>query len=307
MYLSGFADEAADDIENQIKVTKELGWNYIEARQINHKNISTLSEEDFDFICQKLKKEEIKINCFASTIANWQKTIDSPLQEDLKEVRKAITRMKKLKTKMVRIMSYAPLKDQLGNICPEQREEEIFRRLRIICKMFSEEGILPVHENCMTYGGLNWQNTMKLIHNVPGLSLVYDTGNPLILALSEIQDFKNKDINKNITWEFYSHVKEHISYIHIKDCRYNSEKKQIEYTFPGEGQAALKQIIKDLFDQGYDGGFSIEPHMTVVFHDPKVTSGARERLENYFNYGRYFMKLLGEIEHEETKKNKEMS
>jgi len=42
--------------------------------------------------------------------------------------------------------------------------------------------------------------------------------------------------------------------------------------------------------------------MAVVFHDPKVTSGARERLENYFNYGRYFMKLLGEIEHDESKK-----
>jgi len=302
VYLSGFADEAAEDIESQIKATKELGWNYIEARQINRKIISDLSEGDFEFICQELRKEEIKINCFASTIANWQKTIHSPLQEDLKEIKRAIPRMKKLQTKMVRIMSYAPLKDEEGNTLPEQREEEIFRRLRIICKMFNEEGILPVHENCMTYGGLNWQNTMKLIHNVPGLSLVYDTGNPLVVALSEIKDFKNKDIDKNITWEFYSHVKEYISYVHIKDLCYDSEKKQIEYTFPGEGQAAVKQIIKDLLDKGYDGGFSIEPHMAVVFHDPKVISGARERFENYINYGRYFMKLLGEIKHEESKK-----
>jgi hypothetical protein len=26
MYLTGFADEAADGIENQIEVTKKLGW-----------------------------------------------------------------------------------------------------------------------------------------------------------------------------------------------------------------------------------------------------------------------------------------
>ena len=44
MYLSGFADEAAEDIESQIKATKGLGWNYIEARQMNRKNISNLSE-----------------------------------------------------------------------------------------------------------------------------------------------------------------------------------------------------------------------------------------------------------------------
>ena len=51
MYLSGFTDEAADDLENQIKVTKELGWHYIEARQINRKNISALSEGEFEFVC----------------------------------------------------------------------------------------------------------------------------------------------------------------------------------------------------------------------------------------------------------------
>ena len=28
MYLTGFADEAASDIEGQIKATKELGWKY---------------------------------------------------------------------------------------------------------------------------------------------------------------------------------------------------------------------------------------------------------------------------------------
>jgi len=41
--------------------------------------------------------------------------------------------------------------------------------------------------------------------------------------------------------------------------------------------------------------------MAVVFHDPQVTSGARERFENYINYGRYFMKLLEEIRQKESK------
>ena len=38
MYLTGIADEASQDIE-QIRTTKELGWNAIESRFINGKNI----------------------------------------------------------------------------------------------------------------------------------------------------------------------------------------------------------------------------------------------------------------------------
>ena len=34
MYFTGFADEAASDIDGQIRATKELGWQFIESRSI---------------------------------------------------------------------------------------------------------------------------------------------------------------------------------------------------------------------------------------------------------------------------------
>jgi len=42
MYLTGFADEAATDIDGQIRVTQNLGWKYIEARNVDGKNIYDL-------------------------------------------------------------------------------------------------------------------------------------------------------------------------------------------------------------------------------------------------------------------------
>ena len=45
MYLTGIADEASQDIEEQINVTKELGWNAIESRFVNGKNLHDLDEE----------------------------------------------------------------------------------------------------------------------------------------------------------------------------------------------------------------------------------------------------------------------
>ena len=39
MFLTGFADEASPDLAIQIKATRELGWKYIETRNINGKEI----------------------------------------------------------------------------------------------------------------------------------------------------------------------------------------------------------------------------------------------------------------------------
>ena len=293
MYLTGFADEAADDLNGQIQVTKLLGWRNIEARKINGKLIADLSDSEFNRIKQELEKAEIGINCLASTIANWQRTVKNPLEEDLMEARRILPRMKKLKTTMVRMMSYAPLKDEKGRILEDQREEEIFQRLNRICQMFIAEGMIPVHENCMTYGGMSWQNTLNLLNHVPGLKLVFDTGNPVAL-MAECEISSLTDPNR-ISWDFYQHVKEHIVYVHIKDVLFDSRNHRLTYTFPGDGQANVQEIVEDLLRQGYDGGFSIEPHMEVVFHDPSQQSTSQARLDNYVNYGHRFMRLLDSI------------
>ena len=40
MYYTGFADEAAPDIDGQIRATKALGWGHIESRNIDGENIT---------------------------------------------------------------------------------------------------------------------------------------------------------------------------------------------------------------------------------------------------------------------------
>ena len=50
MKLTGFADEAAQDLPTQIKATQELGWNYISARGVSGKNIHDLSDKELSLI-----------------------------------------------------------------------------------------------------------------------------------------------------------------------------------------------------------------------------------------------------------------
>ena len=293
MFLTGFADEAADDLEGQIQATRELGWSHIEARNIGGKNIHDLPQREFEAVCDKLAASGIRVSCFGSTIANWGKGIGEPFDTDLQQARRAIPRMRRLGTKLVRIMSYALLRDDRGRVLEDQQEAERFRRLRELSRMFTEAGIVPVHENCMNYGGMGWSYSLKLLENVPGLKLVFDTGNPV-----DNDDFTKPEPHpKQSAWEFYAQTREHIVYVHVKDGIYNPRKKDLDYTFPGQGHGEVKRIVKDLLDRGYRGGFSMEPHMAVVFHDASVQSQARVRYENYVEYGRRFTALLAEIGH----------
>lgn len=291
MYLTGFADEADQSIDLQIKATKELGWNAIESRNISGTNIHDISDAEFDIVYGKLEAAGVRINCFGSAIGNWAKNILDPFEITLAEVERAIPRMQRLGTKLVRIMSYARSEGE------EQHKEERFRRLREIVARFEAAGIMPVHENCMNYGGMSAEHTLELVENVPGLRLVFDTGNGPFN-----KDFSAADGRWQNSWDFYSKVKQHVAYIHIKDTLSPEGEEKETYTMPGEGQGDVRGILEDLKSCGYDGGISIEPHLAAVFHDPSAVNSASDKsYELYLEYGRRLMALLGEIGYEYKK------
>lgn len=292
MYFTGFADEAAKGVDGQIKATLELGWRDIESRNIDGKNIHDLDDAAFDAACARLAAAGVRVNCFGSTIANWGKQIDQPFEITLAEVERAIPRMQRLGTKLIRVMSFAVRKNPDGSDAADQMDAERFRRLRELVARFTAAGITPVHENCMNYGGMSWKHTLRLLENVPGLKLCFDTGNPVFT------DDRNqaKPYPKQSPWEFYSMVRDHIAYVHIKDgvWDYLQGGKPI-FTFAGEGQGDVYAILKDLLARGYDGGLSIEPHLAVVFHDATVQSEEAVKHWNYVEYGRRVMAMVERI------------
>ncbi len=286
MYLTGFADEAADDIAGQIAVTRELGWRWIEARKIDGTNLHDLSDEAFDRVYGALQEAGVGVNCLGSTIANWGRHIDEPMVADLEQTQRAIERAKRLGTRMVRIMSYALLPDRSPE---DQCVEERVKRLRRLTAMFLDEGIQPLHENCGNYGGMGWSYTLLLLDEVPGLKLVFDTGNPIFTPdRTKPEPFPNQS-----AWEFYEHVRDAVRYIHIKDARRTGGRR--EYCWPGDGDGDVRRICADLVASGYDGGISIEPHMKAVFHDPGVTAPPAARRATYIEYGRRMEALLREL------------
>ncbi|MBE6377250.1 MAG: sugar phosphate isomerase/epimerase [Lentisphaerae bacterium] len=298
MFLTGFADEAGRDFAVQIKATKELGWKFIEARNINGKNLATLTDEEFDKVCEQLDESGISINCFGSGVANWAKDArkEEDFQASLDELNAAIPRMQKLGIKLIRGMSFvSPPKD---GACPDSPEIEaqIFKKVRRLVEICADNGIVYGHENCMNYGGLSYKHTLRLLENVnhENLKLIYDTGNPCF----NYRWIGEPPYALQSSWEFYSKVKEHIVYVHIKDgiavpgddCMVRPPCK---FTYAGFGNGDVRAIVSDLLASGYDGGFSMEPHLAVVFHEADgVMSEADVMYRNYVTYGQKFEELL---------------
>ena len=289
MILTGITDEAGALIDTQIKAVKELGWNTIEARSVEVEgfpkaNLHDIADEAFDLVEEKLKNGGVGVYCFGSTIANWGKKIDDPF--DLSEVERAIPRMQRLGSQYVRIMSYAVREGE------DQLEEERFHRLREITKRFLDAGITPVHENCMNYGGMSWQHALKLLENVPGLKWVFDTANPVF----NDDRSKPEPMPKQDPWEFWTHLKEHTVQIHVKDAIWDNSKNDADYTLPGKGDGAVRRILSDALESGYDAGISIEPHLAVVFHDDSVKASDEEIYQSFIGYGKALMELLDDIQ-----------
>jgi trehalose-6-phosphate synthase len=58
----------------------------------------------------------------------------------------------------------------------------------------------------------------------------------------------------------------------------------------------VREIVADLLKNGYDEGFSIEPHMSIVFHEDTAHQVKEDAMyKNYVEYGRRFMDLVNSV------------
>jgi sugar phosphate isomerase/epimerase len=248
-------------------------------------NLHDIPDVAFERVVEALGKQGVHIHCFGSGICNWSTSVEKPFEPTLGEAKRAAARMPRLGSKFIRIMSYPLLPG------PDQMEKVRFHRLREIQKVLGDAGVTVVHENCSNYGGMGWSYSLKLLENVPGLKLVFDMGN----CVKDLDYTKPEPHPRQSAWEFYSHIREHIAHLHIKDGIINEKGEHI-HLYPGEGAGDVKRIMKDFLGSGYKGAISIEPHMGVApeFRDAAIPE-AEGKFRTYVEYGKRLMKLLAEV------------
>jgi sugar phosphate isomerase/epimerase len=297
MKLTGITDEAGADIHAQIQAIRDLGWAAAELRNVAvadfpSGSIHEITPDAFDQVADALDAAGIGVSAIGSTIANWASPVEAPFDITLGQLHRVIPRAHRLGVRHIRIMSFAICKNPDGSDAAEQHRGERLRRLREIVARLGDAGLVAVHENCMNYGGLGISYTEDLLAEVPGLRLVFDSGNPVFNADRD----RPAPHPRQDPWAFYLAVRDHVDHVHIKDCTWNEARQDADYTWPGEGHGRVPEIIADLKQRGYQGWISIEPHMAVVFHDPNAAASSpaahAAQFDNFVAYGRRMAEIV---------------
>lgn len=278
MFFSGIADEAGLPVEKQIEAHKALGWTHIEMRNIPEGNFAEVPDEAFEAACAKLGAAGIKVSSFGSGIGNWARPIAGDFKKDLEDLQRAVPRMQQCGCPVIRIMSWT---NPDGEVPEEDWGNEALRRLKELTKIAEDGGVILGHENCSGFFGKSPENMQRLKEEIPSdaLGIIYDTGNPVG--------------HGGDTWGWYEACKPATVYVHIKDGK-RTGNGDAEYTYPGEGEGMVREVMADLIKSGYDGGFSIEPHMAAQVHLGTTAEG-EAAFEIYVEYGRRLMKIVEEI------------
>lgn len=287
MFFSGISDESGASIDQQIHAHKELGWTHLELRLIDGVNLTAIPDEKFGEVYDKVTAAGMTVSCFASGIGNWACNITADHNIDIEDLKRAIPRMNKFGTPFIRVMSYPNVKDH--PLTERAWRTEAIRRMKVLVEIAEDGGVTLVHENCSGWGGLSADNSNILLGEVdsPALKVVFDTGNPVTYRQN--------------AWDYYKAVLKDIVYVHIKDAKIVDNKNV--YTFCGEGEAYVREIVADLLKRGYDSGFSIEPHVAAVIHSGQQAVDPVWLHDSYIEYGRRLMKIVEETKPADVRKS----
>jgi sugar phosphate isomerase/epimerase len=274
--FAGFADEAGKTLEEQIAVTKALGWSAIEVRLMNGKHFCDFTDQEFDDAWGKMQDAGVGIACFGSQVANWSRPISGSFQVDVDELRRSIPRMHKAGTKLIRCMSYPNSKEPLPRA---QWKKEVFRRMRELARIAKDGGVLLAHENCSGYGGEGVQECLEMLEavNNDAFAIIFDTGN-------------QPHAGGNL-WEYYQKVKSRVIHVHVKATKMVDGKRQVCHA-DEDGDDVPRKTFQDLKNRGYDGWISIEPHLAAQVHAGQDVKDARTAADLYVEYGRRMMKII---------------
>ena len=238
--ISGFADEIDVFVEKQFEVLNKLNMKYFEVRGVDGKNISTLSEKEVLALKEKMDCCGIKVSSIGSPIGKVK------LSEDFEEhfvlYKRVVEIAKSLETKFIRMFSFY---HDGGDLWTDKEREEVITRLRRMIEYAREQDVILLHENEKGIYGDTAERCADLMKELycENFKAVFDPANFVQC--------------KQDTKDAYQLLKDYIAYMHIKDARYEDSK----VVPAGRGDGNVPYVLKALFETGYDGFVSLEPHL----------------------------------------------
>ena len=255
--ISGFADEIDPSLDKQIEVIKNLGISHIEMRGVDGKGLVEYPLDEVKKIKEKLDANGIRLSAIGSPIGKIQ--ITDAFEEHFELFKHTVEIAKIMETPYIRMFSFFMPEGEE----PEKYKEEVFRRLGMFVEYAKQHGVVLLHENEKEIYGDVAARCKEILDE-------FACDN-----FRAVFDFANFVQCKQDTKEAYEMLKPYISYIHIKDAMWEGGK----VVPAGYGDGNVKEILKDMVSNGYEGVLSLEPHLADFSGFSALEQGETEKKE----------------------------
>ena len=238
--LSAFADEISPDLDEQIRVCKELGITHIELRGVNNINVLDFDRSLFQEIKTKLAYAGLAVICIASPIGKVK--ISDSWPDHLERFKIALDAADYFSAPYIRIFSYyAP--DKQGDI--RLHRDEVMRRMAAKVELVRNHSVTLLHENEVGIYGAPGRECVDLMKTIdsPKLRSAFDFANFVQVGDHPLDNWLG--------------LKPYTVHIHVKDAIRGADK----IVPAGQGDGQIEPILVDAWNSGYRGFLSLEPHL----------------------------------------------
>lgn len=238
--ISGFSDEIEKSVDVQFEVLNKLNIKYFEVRGVDGKNISTLTDEEVLILKSKMEQYGIQVSSIGSPIGKIK--IEEDFAPHFEVFKHVVDIAKTLGTKYIRMFSFY---HESGDEWTAEEREEVLARLRQMISYAKEQNVILLHENEKGIYGDTADRCIDVMKELgcEHFRAVFDPANFVQCG----QDTKYA----------FDNLKEYVEYMHIKDARF--EDGRVVPSGMGDGNVAY--VLKALFENGYHGFLSLEPHL----------------------------------------------
>jgi sugar phosphate isomerase/epimerase len=241
--LSGFADEISPDLDEQCRVLGELGMRYLEFRAAWQTNVLDLDDAQLDRVRKTLDQQGLRVSSIGSPIGKVG--VHDDFDEHLRRFDRALHVANALAAPYIRIFSFfLPAGDD-----PAAHRDEVLRRMAALVRRAEGHDVVLLHENEKDIYGDIPARCLDLVETIasPRLRLAWDAANFVQCGVRPHTDG-------------YAMLRPHLEYVQIKDAIRSTG----EVVPAGEGNGEVRQTLQALREDGFDGFFSLEPHLAAA-------------------------------------------
>jgi sugar phosphate isomerase/epimerase len=241
--LTGFADEISSELDEQVATLAEESIRYMELRSVWNRNVLDLTDGEVEKVEAAMSERGIGVSSIGSPIGKV------PIAEDfdghLERFRRALQVAKVLEAPYVRVFSFFMPEGE----DPADYRDEVLERMGVLAREAEAARVVLVHEN-----------EKDIYGDIPSrcLDILTQVDSPALRAVWDAANFVQVGVDHPYA-EGYEQLRPYVEYVHVKDALAGSG----TVVPAGEGNGEIPETISALHASGFDGFFSLEPHLAT--------------------------------------------